>query len=48
MLLVACAVAIVWSWDGARLDDDAVRVLWAGSAAVIVYSVTTFTVTAGC
>lgn len=45
LLLMACAVAIVWSWRG--VDDDAVRVMWAGAAAVIVYAVTTFTVTAG-
>ena len=48
VLVVACAVAIVWSWVGrGTVDDDAVRVMWAGSAAVIVYAITTFTVTAG-
>ena len=48
LLLVACAVAIVWSWVASREgDDDTVRVLWAGSAVVIVYAITTFTVTAG-
>jgi uncharacterized membrane protein len=48
ILLVACAVAIVWSWVGrGALDTEAVRVLWAGAAVVIVYAVTTFTVTAG-
>jgi uncharacterized membrane protein len=47
LLLAACAVAIVWSWHGEDVDDEAVRVMWAGSAAVIVYAVTTFTVTAG-
>jgi uncharacterized membrane protein len=47
LLLAACAVAMVWSWVGAEQDDESVRVLWAGSAAVIVYAVTTFTVTAG-
>jgi uncharacterized membrane protein len=40
LLLVACAVAIAWSWKGEAN-------VWAGSAAVIVYAVTTFTVTAG-
>jgi uncharacterized membrane protein len=40
LLLVACAVAITWSWKG---DTN----MWAGSAVVIVYAVTTFTVTAG-
>ena len=48
VLVAACAVAIVWSWVGrSTVDDDAVRVMWAGSAAVIVYAITTFTVTAG-
>jgi hypothetical protein len=40
LLLVACAVAIAWSWK----DEP---VVWAGAAAVIVYAVTAFTVTAG-
>jgi uncharacterized membrane protein len=40
LLLVACAVAIAWSWR--RVAN-----VWAGSAVVIVYAVTTFTVTAG-
>jgi hypothetical protein len=40
LLVVACAVAIAWSWRGEAI-------VWAGSAAVIVYAVTTFTVTAG-
>jgi Predicted membrane protein (DUF2339) len=40
LLLVACAVAIAWSWKGEAM-------IWAGSAAVIVYAVTTFTVTGG-
>jgi uncharacterized membrane protein len=40
LLLVACAVAIAWSWGG-----DAY--VCAGSATVIVYAITTFTVTAG-
>ena len=48
ILLIAAVVAIVWSWIGrAVLDTDAVRVLLAGLAVVVVYSVTTFTVTAG-
>ncbi|HET6736772.1 DUF2339 domain-containing protein [Mycobacterium sp.] len=48
LLLMVCAVAIVWSWVASREgDDDTVRVLWAGSAIVIVYAITTFTVTAG-
>jgi uncharacterized membrane protein len=40
LLLVACAAAIAWSYK-----DEAI--VWAGSAAVVVYAVTTFTVTAG-
>ncbi len=40
LLLVACAVAIAWSLKGEAN-------VWAGSAVVIVYAVTTFTVTAG-
>ena len=41
LLLVACAITIAWSWKAAR------RYIWAGSAAVIGYAVTAFTVTAG-
>ena len=40
LLLVACAITIAWSWR-----DEAV--IWAGSAAVIIYAVTAFTVTSG-
>jgi uncharacterized membrane protein len=40
LLLVACAVAMAWSWER-------VTYVWAGAAAVIVYAITTFTVTAG-
>jgi hypothetical protein len=48
VLLAAGAVAIVWSWVGrGGVDNEAVRVMWAGCATVIVYAVTTFTVTAG-
>ncbi len=48
ILLIAAVVAVVWSWVGrAVLDTDAVRVLLAGLAVVVVYSITTFTVTAG-
>ena len=48
VLLVACAVAIAWSWvRRGELNNDTARTLWAGSAAVIVYAVTTFTVIAG-
>jgi uncharacterized membrane protein len=47
-LLIAAVVAIIWSWIGRSvLAADAVRVLMACLAVVVVYSVTTFTVTAG-
>jgi uncharacterized membrane protein len=39
LLLVACAITIAWSRDEACI--------WAGSAAVTIYAVTSFTVTAG-
>jgi uncharacterized membrane protein len=45
LLLVACAVTIAWSWKTSLGQEGAV--IWAGSAAVIVYAVTAFTVTAG-
>jgi uncharacterized membrane protein len=45
VLLVVCAITIAWSWKTARGQDRAV--IWAGSAAVIAYAVTAFTVTAG-
>lgn len=48
VLLVACAVVIVWSWVGrGGVDVETARLLWSGAAIVIVYAVTTFTVTAG-
>jgi uncharacterized membrane protein len=47
LLLMACAVAIVWSWAREDVDQEAVHVMWAGSAAMIAYAVTTVTVTAG-
>jgi hypothetical protein len=40
ILLVACAVTIAWSWKGEAI-------IWAGSASVIIYAVTAFTVTSG-
>jgi uncharacterized membrane protein len=40
LLLAVCAVTIAWSWKTEA-------VIWAGSAAVIIYAVTAFTVTAG-
>jgi uncharacterized membrane protein len=40
VLLVACAVTIAWSWKNESI-------IWAGSAAAIIYAVTAFTVTAG-
>jgi hypothetical protein len=48
ILLVAAVATITWSWVGRGvLDTDAVRILLAGLAIVVVYSITTFTVTAG-
>lgn len=41
VLLATAAVAIVWAWD--RTESA----LWVGAAALIVYAVTSFTVTAG-
>lgn len=45
LLLAACTVTIAWSWKAASGLDGAV--IWAGSAVVIIYAVTAFTVTAG-
>jgi uncharacterized membrane protein len=50
LLLVACAVAIIWSWisrDEAGVDDDVVRLVWAAAAMIGMYAITMFTVTAG-
>ncbi len=48
VLLIGAVGAIVWSWIGRGvLDSDVVRILLATLALVVVYSVTTFTVTAG-
>jgi uncharacterized membrane protein len=50
LLLVACAVTIVWSWigrDDTGVDDDVARLVWAGAAVIGMYGVTMFTVTAG-
>jgi uncharacterized membrane protein len=48
ILLLAAVVAIVKSWIGRGVvDSDAVRMLLACLALVVVYAVTTFTVTAG-
>lgn len=41
ILLALAAVAIVWAWDSRE------SLLWVGAVAVIVYAVTSFTVTAG-
>jgi uncharacterized membrane protein len=45
VLLVACAATIVWSWKTSLAHEGAL--IWAAAAAVIVYAVTAFTVTAG-
>lgn len=41
VLLAACAVAVLWSWRSREAS------LWVVAGAVVVYSVTSFTVTAG-
>ena len=41
ILLAVCALTIVWSWGSKA------RVLWVGAVVVLVYAVTSFTVTAG-
>jgi uncharacterized membrane protein len=45
LLLVACAVAITWSWIGKA--DDAIRLGWTAVALIGMYAITMFTVTAG-
>lgn len=48
ILLAACAAVVTWSWTArGGLDDDVVRILWAGAAVAALYAVTMFTVTAG-
>ncbi len=54
VLVACCAAAIVWAWehgghesDDQPVDADVARVLWATAATVMLYAVTTFTVTAG-
>lgn len=48
ILLAVGAVAIVWSWSSSgAVTGDAARIVWACSAVVFTYAVTTFTVTAG-
>jgi Predicted membrane protein (DUF2339) len=54
LLVIACAVVITWSWvggnreiDADHVDDDVARILWASAAAVAMYAITMFTVTAG-
>lgn len=51
LLVIACAVVITWAWvggdDASHLDDDVARILWASAAAVAMYAITMFTVTAG-
>ncbi len=41
---------ITWSWvraEASHVDDDVARILWASAAAVAMYAITMFTVTAG-
>ena len=45
LLLVACAVAITWSWIGKA--DDVIRLGWTAVALIGMYAITMFTVTAG-
>ncbi|MDT5068660.1 MAG: hypothetical protein QOK02_4815 [Mycobacterium sp.] len=45
LLLVACAVAITWSWIGKA--DDALRLGWTVVATIAMYAITMFAVTAG-
>lgn len=48
LLLGACAAVVTWSWTArGGLDDDVVRILWAGAAIAALYAVTMFTVTTG-
>jgi uncharacterized membrane protein len=47
VLLVACAIVIIWSWAGSTSDADVVRLVWAGAAVVGMYAITMFTVTTG-
>lgn len=45
LLLVACAVAITWSWIAEA--DDVIRLGWTAVALIGMYAITMFTVTAG-
>jgi uncharacterized membrane protein len=45
LLLVACAVAMTWSWIGKA--DDVIRLGWTAVALIGMYAITMFTVTAG-
>jgi uncharacterized membrane protein len=51
LLVVACAVVLPWSWVGGKhsdvVDDDVERILFVAAAAVAMYAITMFTVTAG-
>ncbi len=48
ILLITAMLAVVWSWIGRGvLENDAIGILLASLGLVVVYSVTTFTVTAG-
>jgi uncharacterized membrane protein len=50
LLVIGCAVVITWSWvrdEASRVDADVARILWASAAAVAMYAITMFTVTAG-
>ena len=47
VLLAVWAAALAWSWSGRHPETPEARAMWAGAGAVAVYSVTSFTVTAG-
>jgi hypothetical protein len=50
LLVIGCAMVITWSWvrdEASHIDDDVARILWASAAAVAMYAITMFTVTAG-
>jgi uncharacterized membrane protein len=48
LLAMGCAAAITWSWvTRTAVDRDVAGTLWAAAAAIAMYAITMFTVTAG-
>jgi hypothetical protein len=45
-LLIACAIAICWTWTPA-VDREVAKLWWAGALVITCYAVTSFTVTLG-